>query len=98
MFSTAFQANAFQNNAFQVYVAPTPTGQTGGDGWTKEEWLRAQRLSKKIAERQRKLEQATKDANASRKQSIRDLVSPDAKDNQTKVKLKQEFKADIPLD
>jgi len=97
MFSTAFQANAFQNNAFQVYVAPTPTGQIGGDGFTKEEWLRAQRLSKKIAERQRKLEQATKDANASRKQAIRDLVSPVAKVKQTKVKLKEEVKADIPL-
>ena len=94
MFQTAFQANAFQNNAFQVYVAPTPTG---GDGWTKEEWLRAQRLSKKIAERQRRLEQATKDANASRKQAIRDLVSPVAKVKQSKVQSKQEVKADIPL-
>jgi hypothetical protein len=96
MFSTAFQANAFQNNAFQVYVAPTPTN-IGGDGFTREEWLRAQRLGKKIAERQRKLEQATKDANASRKQSIRDLVSPVAKVKQSKVQSKQEVKADIPL-
>ena len=97
MFQTAFQPNAFQNNAFQVYVAPTPTGQTGGDGWTKEEWLRAQRLSKKIEARQRQLEKATKDANANRKQAIRDLVSPVAKVKQTKVQLKQEVKADIPL-
>ena len=96
MFQTAFQANAFQNNAFQVYVAPTPTNQ-GGDGWTKEEWLRAQRLSKKIEARQRQLEKATKDANASRKQSIRDLVSPVAKVKRTKVQSKQEVKADIPL-
>ena len=97
MFSTAFQANAFQNNAFQVYVAPTPTGQIGGDGFTKEEWLRAQRLGKKIAERQRKLEQATKDANASRKQAFKDLIDPVAKVKQSKVQLKQEVKADIPL-
>ena len=97
MFATAFQANAFQNNAFQVYVAPTPTGQTGGDGWTKEEWLRAQRLTKKIEARQRQLEKATKDANASRKQSSRDLVSPVAKVKRTKVQSKQEVKADIPL-
>jgi len=97
MFSTAFQANAFQNNAFQVYVAPTPTGQTGGDGWTKEEWLRAQRLSKKIEARQRLLEKATKEANQNRKQAIRDLVSPVAKVKQSKVKSKQEVKADIPL-
>jgi hypothetical protein len=97
MFSTAFQANAFQNNAFQVYVAPTPTGVTGGDGWTKEEWLRAQRLTKKIEERQRQLEKAIKEANASRKQAIRDLVSPVAKVKQSKVQSKQEVKADIPL-
>ena len=97
MFSTAFQANAFQNNAFQVYVAPIPTGQTGGDGWTKEEWLRAQRLNKKIEARQRLLEKSIKDANASRKQAIRDLVSPVAKVKKTKVQSKQEVKADIPL-
>ena len=97
MFATAFQANAFQNNAFQVYVAPIPTGQIGGDGFTREEWLRAQRLSKKIAERQRKLEQATKDANASRKQAFKDLIDPVAKVKQSKVQLKQEVKADIPL-
>ena len=96
MFATAFQANAFQNNAFQVYVAPAPTN-VGGDGWTKEEWLRAQRLTKKIEARQRQLEKATKDANAFRKQSIRDLVSPVAKVKRTKVQSKQEVKADIPL-
>ena len=94
MFSGAFQANAFQNNAFQVVVAPVVTG---GDGWTREEWLRAQRLDKKIAERQRLLEKATKDANANRKQAIRDLVSPVAKVKQSKVQSKQEVKADIPL-
>jgi hypothetical protein len=97
MFQTAFQATAFQNNAFQVYVAPTPTGQIGGDGWTKEEWDRAQKLNKKIAERQRKLEQAVKDANASRKQAFKNLIDPVAKVKQSKVQSKQEVKADIPL-
>ena len=94
MFQTAFQPNAFQNNAFQIYVAPT---NIGGDGWTKEEWLRAQRLTKKIEARQRLLEKAIKDGNAARKQGIRDLVSPVAKVKQTKVQSKQEVKADIPL-
>ena len=100
MFSTAFQANAFQNNAFQVSgVPPTPAVVMGGDGWTKEEWERAQRLNKKIAERQRKLDQATKDANASRKQSFKDQIDPKpvAKVKQSKVQSKQEVKADIPL-
>ena len=100
MFSTAFQANAFQNNAFQVYVAPTPTNNlTGGDDawYTAEELRRIQKIQQKIEARQRLLEKATKDANASRKQSIRDLVSPVAKVKQSKVQLKQEVKADIPL-
>ena len=94
---TAFQPTAFQNNAFQISITPTPTGRTGGDGWTEEEWKRAQKLSKKIAERQRLLEKATKDANVYRKQAIKNLVSPVAKVKQTKVQLKQEVKADIPL-
>jgi hypothetical protein len=100
MFSTAFQANAFQNNAFQVYVPPTPTSNlTGGDdAWvTSEELRRIQKLQQKIAERQRKLEQATKDANASRKQAFKDRIDPVAKVKQSKVQLKQEVKADIPL-
>jgi hypothetical protein len=97
MFATAFQANAFQNNAFQVYVAPTPVGGDDGGHWTKEELRRLEKLQQKIAARQRALEKATKDANASRKQAIRDLVSPVAKVKQPKVQSKQEVKADIPL-
>ena len=98
MFQTAFQVNAFQNNAFQIAVQPTPTGNNGGDdAWvTKEELRRIQKLQQKIAERQRKLEQATKDANASRKQAFKDLIDPVAKVKQTKVQSKQEVKADIP--
>lgn len=100
MFASAFQANAFQNNAFQVYVPPTPTSNlTGGDdaSWTPEELKRIRKLSAKIAERQRLLEKATKDANASRKQAFKDLIDPVAKVKQPKVQSKQEVKADIPL-
>ena len=102
MFSTAFQANAFQNNAFQVYIPPTPdNNRAGGDdaSWTPEELKRLRKLSAKIAERQRKLEQAAKDANASRKQAFRDKIDPKpvAKVKQSKVQSKQEVKADIPL-
>jgi hypothetical protein len=98
---TAFQANAFQNNAFQIAgTPPTPTTRTGGDdAWvTQEELRRIQKLHKKIAERQRKLEQAVKDANASRKQAFKDLIDPVAKVKQSKVQSKQEVKADIPSD
>ena len=95
MFQTAFQANAFQNNAFQIVIKPF--GGDDGGGWTKEELKRIQKIQQKIAARQRLLEKSTKDANASRKQAFKDLVDPVAKVKQTKVQLKQEVKADIPL-
>ena len=99
MFQTAFQANAFQNDAFQIVITPFGRQGLGGDDawYTAEELRRIQKIQQKIAQRQRLLEKATKDANASRKQAIRDLVSPVAKVKQTKVQLKQEVKADIPL-
>ena len=97
MFQAAFQVNAFQNNAFQT-VAANLQGEGGDDAWvTKEELKRIRKLSAKIAERQRALEKATKDANASRKQAFKDLIDPVAKVKQTKVQLKQKVKADIPL-
>jgi hypothetical protein len=99
-FATAFQANAFQVNAFQIYIPPTPTDtKAGGDdaSWTEEDLKRLRKLSAKIAERQRLLEKATKDANASRKQAFKDLIDPVAKVKQPKVQYKQEVKADIPL-
>ena len=102
MFASAFQANAFQNNAFQVYVSPTPTNNlTGGDdaAWTEDDLKRLRKLSAKIAERQRKLEKATKDANADRKKAFKEQIDPTpvAKVKQSKVQSKQEVKADIPL-
>jgi CO dehydrogenase/acetyl-CoA synthase alpha subunit len=100
MFQTAFQQNAFQNNAFQIVVGPTPTSNLGGGddaSWTREELKRIQRIQQKIAERQRLLEKATKEANASRKQAFRDQIDPVAKVKQSKVQSKQEVKADIPL-
>jgi hypothetical protein len=97
MFSPAFQINAFQNNAFQITSEPTsPLG--GGDDatWTPEELKRIRKLSAKIAERQRLLEKATKDAKAERKQAFKDQIDPVAKVKQPKVQSKQEVKADIP--
>lgn len=99
-FATAFQANAFQNNAFQIYTPPPPdNAKVGGDdAWTEDDLKRLRKLSAKIAERQRKLEQATRDANASRKQAFKDLIDPVAKVKKAKVQSKQEVKADIPSD
>jgi uridine kinase len=97
-FATAFQANAFQNNAFQIFIPPPSTGQVGGDdAWTEDDLRRLRKLSAKIAERQRKLEKAVKDANALRKQAFKDLIDPVAKVKKAKVQSKQEVKADIPL-
>ena len=99
-FASAFQANAFQNNAFQVSVPPPPDGnKVGGDdaSWTPEELKRIQKIQQKIAERQRKLNESIKDANASRKQAFKDKIDPVAKVKQSKVQSKQEVKADIPL-
>ena len=100
MFSTAFQANAFQNNAFQIAITPPSTGLTGGDdaAWTEDDLKRLRKLSAKIAERQRKLEQSVKDANADRKKAFKEQIDPTpvAKVKQTKVQSKQEVKADIP--
>ena len=98
MFQTAFQANAFQVNAFQIYIQPTSELGGGDDAsWTPEELRRIKRIQQKIAERQRLLEKATKDANASRKQAFKDKIDPVAKVKQSKVQSKQEVKADIPL-
>jgi hypothetical protein len=99
VFASAFQQNAFQNNAFQIYVPPPPdNNKAGGDdaSWTYEELKRIKRIQQKIADRQRKLEKATKEANADRKQAFKDLIDPVAKVKQSKVQSKQEVKADIP--
>jgi fructose-1,6-bisphosphatase len=96
MFSTAFQANAFQINAFQIVSAIT--NKVGGDdAWfTNEELKRIQKIQKKIAERQRRLEQEVKDANDNRKQAIRNLVDPKPiQVKQSKVQ-SLKVKADIP--
>jgi hypothetical protein len=103
MFQTAFQSNAFQNNAFQIVTSPTPTPTlVGGDdaSWTEDDLKRLRKLSAKIAERQRKLDQATKDAKAERKQAFKEQIDPTpvAKVKKAKVQSKQEVKADIPSD
>ncbi len=101
-FATAFQANAFQNNAFQIYIPPPSTGKVGGDdaSWTEDDLKRLRKLSAKIADRQRKLEKAVKEANDARKQAFKDLIDPApvAKVKKAKVQSKQEVKADIPSD
>jgi hypothetical protein len=79
LFQTAFQANAFQNNAFQIVITPEPTGSRGGDGWTKEEWKRAQALDKKLRQAEEKRMSAIKADQEARKDFIREQISPTVK-------------------
>jgi len=95
--ATAFQVNAFQNDAFQIDI--TPIGRTGGDGWTKEEYKRYKLLDKKLKKaEQAKIEAVRSDAEQ-RKQTFRDLVDPQpvvAKVKQNEVESKPKVSVDIP--
>ena len=77
MFQTAFQPTAFQNNAFQINITPpTPSGPSGGDGWTKEEWKHYQELDKKKRKAEEKRIAALKADKQKRKDAISNLVDP----------------------
>jgi hypothetical protein len=79
MFQTAFQPNAFQNNAFQIVITPVEPTVRGGDGWTKEEWKRAQALDKKLRQAEEKRMAALKADQESRRDFIREQISPTPK-------------------
>jgi len=99
MFSTAFQANAFQNNAFQIFISPTPSGIDTHDGFTPEEIRRARNLDRKIREKELALLKAQRANKEARKQRLKDLVDPPkivAKQKQNKLQSIQEVKAGTP--
>jgi hypothetical protein len=99
MFQTAFQANAFQNNAFQIFAAPPTPAFDTHDGFTAEEIRRARRIDAKIRAKQLALFKAQQEAKLRRKQQITNLVDPPkivAKQKQNKLQSIQEVKADIP--
>ena len=79
MFQTAFQPNAFQNDAFQIVITPVEPTRQGGDGWTKEEWARAQTLDKKRRIAEEKRLEAIKADQEARRDFIREQVSPSPK-------------------
>jgi hypothetical protein len=99
MFQTAFQPNAFQNDAFQIVITPpTPTG-TGGDGWTREEWKYYQELDKKKRKAEAKRIAALKVDKENRKKGIADLVDPQpkvSKRKQKELQSNQAVSADTP--
>ena len=100
MFQTAFQANAFQNNAFQIVINPVnPRGQGGDDAWTPQERKRYKDLQKKIRIAEEKRMAAIKADQDARKQAIRDLVDPQpkvSKRKQKELQSNQAVSADTP--
>ena len=81
MFQTAFQPNAFQNDAFQIVITPVDTRGQGGDdaSWTKEERKRYKALQKKLRLAEEKRMAAQKADQEARKDFIREQVSPTPK-------------------
>ena len=100
MFQTAFQVNAFQNNAFQiVIVPPTPSGMDTHDGFTREEIRRAKAIDKKMRQLQAKRDAEFKADNERRKQLWRDQIDPVVKKQQkrkNKLQSNQEVTVDTP--
>jgi hypothetical protein len=100
VFQTAFQPNAFQNDAFQIVITPVgPTKQGGDDAsWTAEERKRYKALQKKLRQAEAKRIEALKLDQQSRKQTIADLVNPPkvSKRKQNKVESNQAVSVDTP--
>jgi hypothetical protein len=78
MFQTAFQVNAFQNDAFQIVITPVEPTKRGGDdaSWTKEERKRYKALQKKLRLAEEKRMAAQKADQEGRRAFIREQVSP----------------------
>lgn len=99
MFQTAFQANAFQNDAFQIVITPTNLKNGGDDApWTGEELKRLKGIQKKLRLAEAKRIAALKADQEARKQTITDLVNPKpvAKTQQSNIQSNQEVSVDIP--
>jgi hypothetical protein len=85
MFDTAFQANAFQNDAFQIVITPTNVKKGGDDAsWTPEEKKRYKGLQKKLRIAEEKRIAAQKADQEARKDFIREQVSPTPKVSKSK--------------
>ena len=99
MFQTAFQVNAFQNDAFQIVITPTNLKNGGDDApWTREELKRLKGIQKKLRLAEAKRIAALKADQEARKQTITDLVNPKsvAKTQQSNIQSNQEVSVDIP--
>ena len=79
MFDNAFQANAFQNDAFQIVITPTKVKNGGDDAWTPEERKRYKALQKKLKKAEDARMAAQKADQEARKDLIREQISPTPK-------------------
>ena len=77
MFQTAFQPNAFQNDAFQIVITPVESKKGGDDAsWTKEERKRYKALQKKSRLAEEKRMAAQKADQEARKSFICGQIDP----------------------
>jgi len=79
MFQTAFQANAFQNDAFQIVITPVENPRSkGGDdaSWTAEERKRYKALQKKLKKAEEARMAAQKADQEARRSFIRGQIDP----------------------
>ena len=100
MFQTAFQPNAFQNDAFQIVITPVEPTKFGGDDapWTREELKRYKGIQKKLRLAEEKRIAELKLDQEARKQTIADLIDPPkvSKRKQNNIQSNQEVSVDIP--
>ena len=88
MFQTAFQVNAFQNDAFQIVITPVEPTKKGGDdaSWTKEERKRYKALQKKLRLAEEKRMAAQKADQEARRSFIRGQIDPQVSEQLLDVK------------
>ena len=86
MFQTAFQANAFQNNAFQI-ASPVPEMDMH-DGITKEELKRIRALLKKRQQAENERNRLRIEKIRARKEALTNLIDPKEVRKVIEVKVK----------
>jgi hypothetical protein len=93
MFQTAFQPNAFQNDAFQIVITPVEPTKKGGDdaSWTKEERKRYKALQKKLRLAEEKRMAAQKADQEARKAFIRGQIDPNVSEPSLDVESPQQI-------
>ena len=92
MFQTAFQVNAFQNDAFQIVITPVEPTKKGGDdaSWTAEERKRYKALQKKLKKAEEARMAALKADQEARRAFIRGKIDPQVSESLPDVELPEQ--------